>query len=70
MRQLAVQYLVERGLDRRIRSAPMPRGIKRALDAGNMSTTGIRGGRTWQRGLRLHPAAAAARDGVQLRIAA
>jgi hypothetical protein len=66
MRQLAEQYLAERGLERRIRSAPMPRGRKRALDAGNTSTTGLRGERTWQEWRRHHPAAADARDGVPL----
>jgi len=58
MRELAEQYLAERGVDRRIRRPPMPRRVKRAFDAGNTSTTGIRGQRTWQQWLRLHPAAA------------
>ncbi len=61
MRELAEQYLAERRLERRIRSAPMPRRIKHALDAGNTSSTGIRAERTWQDWLRLHPAAADAR---------
>lgn len=57
MQELAEQYFAERGLNRRIRRLPLPRRIKRALDAGNSSTTGIRGQRTWQQWLRLHPAA-------------
>jgi hypothetical protein len=44
MRELAEQYLAERELERRIRRAPMPRRIKRTLDAGNTSTTGYRSG--------------------------
>lgn len=58
MQELADRYLAERELERRIRSAPMPRRVKRALDAGNTSTTGIRGERTWQEWLRSHPPAA------------
>lgn len=64
MQELAEQYLAERGLDRRIRRPPMPRRIKRALDAGNTSTTGIRGQRTWQQWLQLHPAAADTEGGL------
>jgi hypothetical protein len=67
MRELAGQYLAERRLERRVRSAPMPRRIEHALDVGNTSSTGIRAERTWQDWLRLHPAAAVARDGVPLR---
>ena len=58
MQELAEQYLAERKLERRIRSAPIPRRFKRALDAGNTSMTGIRGERTWQQWLRSHPPAA------------
>jgi len=58
MQELGDRYLAERELERRIRSAPMPRRVKRALDAGNTSTTGIRGERTWQEWLRSHPPAA------------
>ena len=43
MRRLAEQFLAARGLERRIRSAPIPRRAKRALDAGNTSATGVRG---------------------------
>lgn len=64
MQELAEQYLAERGLDRRIRRLPMPRRIKRAFDAGNTSTTGIRGQRTWEQWLRLHPAAADTEGGL------
>ena len=55
MRELAEQYLAERQLERRVRSAPMPRRITRALDVRNTSITGIRGERTWQQWLRSHP---------------
>lgn len=58
MQELAEQYLAERELERRIRSAPLPRRAKRALDAGNTSVTGIRGERTWHQWLRSHPPAA------------
>jgi nucleoside-diphosphate-sugar epimerase len=70
MRELAEQYVADRGLERRIRSAPLPRRVKRALDAGNTSRTGNRGQRTWQEWLRLHPAAAPTRGGTPLGIAA
>jgi uncharacterized protein YbjT (DUF2867 family) len=69
MRQLAEQHLAVRGFDRRIRSAPMPRRVKHALDVGNTSTIGVRGERTWQEWLRLHPAAPD-RDDVPLGVAA
>jgi uncharacterized protein YbjT (DUF2867 family) len=70
MRELAEQYLAERGLERRIRSVPMPRRVKEAFDAGNTSNTGIRGERTWREWLLLHRPAADARDRAPLDIAA
>lgn len=55
MRALAERYLSERGLERRVRAAPLPRRAKRALEAGNTSASGVHGKRTWEEWLRAHP---------------
>jgi uncharacterized protein YbjT (DUF2867 family) len=47
MRRLAEQYLVARGLRRRVWNAPMPRRVRAALDAGNTSANALHGTTTW-----------------------
>ena len=63
MRELAEQYLAARGLRRRIWNAPMPRRVKRALDAGATAPDALLGATTWaawlERSARpVHPAVA------------
>lgn len=70
MHELAEEYLTERGLERRIRRLPMPGRVKRALDAGNTSASGIRGSRTWHEWLQLDPPAADARHTTALEVGA
>jgi uncharacterized protein YbjT (DUF2867 family) len=47
MTELMAQYLAARGLDRRIRHAPLPRRIQTAITAGNTAADGRRGTITW-----------------------
>ncbi|HEX5191178.1 MAG TPA: NAD(P)H-binding protein [Solirubrobacteraceae bacterium] len=47
MTELMAQYLAARGLDRRIRHAPLPRRIQAAITAGNTAADGRRGTITW-----------------------
>jgi uncharacterized protein YbjT (DUF2867 family) len=68
MHELAEQYLADRGLDRRIRSAPLPRRVKHALDAGNTPAAAVRGERTWRQWLQLHPAEAGRPEAGTIRL--
>jgi uncharacterized protein YbjT (DUF2867 family) len=47
MTELMAQYLAARGLDRRVRHAPLPRRIQNAITAGNTAAGGRRGTTTW-----------------------
>ena len=47
MRELAGEYLAAHGLQRRIRNAPLPRGVTSALTASNVSPDARRGATTW-----------------------
>lgn len=47
MIELLGQYLAARGIERRIRRAPMPRKLQAAMTAGNTSAEARRGETTW-----------------------
>ncbi len=64
MREIAQQHLARRGLRRRIWNAPMPRRMKRALEAGNTSLNARRGETTWAEWLRRRYPAPAASGGL------
>jgi uncharacterized protein YbjT (DUF2867 family) len=66
MRRLAEQYLAARGLRRRIWNAPVPRRVRRALDAGDTAPSALHGATTWTEWLArsataAHPALAFSR---------
>lgn len=52
MRELAQEYMKVRGLERRIRNAPVPRRLRSALEAGSTSPNARRGTTTWAQWLR------------------
>lgn len=52
MIELMDQYLAARGLQRRIRRAPMPKKIQAALTAGNTAANARRGSTTWSQWLQ------------------
>jgi uncharacterized protein YbjT (DUF2867 family) len=47
MREMAEQFMAARGLDKRIREIRLPGRVERAITAGNTSSSGHRGTRTW-----------------------
>jgi uncharacterized protein YbjT (DUF2867 family) len=61
MIELMEQYLRARGLQRRIRRAPLPGKLQAALTAGNTSANARLGSTTWEEWLQ-RPTAAADRD--------
>ena len=58
MRELADEHLAGRGLQRRIRNAPLPRRVTSALTAANTSPDARRGATTWAQWLSRQAAAA------------
>lgn len=56
MIELMEQYLSARGLQRRIRRAPLPRKLQAAMTAGNTSTNARLGITTWAQWLQRSPA--------------
>jgi uncharacterized protein YbjT (DUF2867 family) len=65
MRELAEQYLAARGLERRVRTLPLPRRMAAALEAGGTAPGAATGEVTWTQWLRSHPQAGAPRGSVR-----
>ena len=54
---LMEEYLRARSISRRVRRAPLPRGLERAITAGNTSSDARLGTTTWAQWLSRHPEA-------------